>query len=116
MSWSSTSTSTSSGRWPDPSAGPTWNILPISNPVSAPCPDCAKCYRECPAGAIRDQAWTDREEDCIKCLVCRDVCPEGAIAYPLRSPGKGQPLEVDLRRGEGLIAGASGAAAAPAAQ
>jgi ferredoxin-type protein NapF len=84
--------------------------------VSDACTDCAKCYRECPAGAIRDQTWTDREEDCIKCLVCRDVCPEGAIAYPLRSPGKGQPLEVDLRRREVLIAGASGAALALAAK
>jgi polyferredoxin len=80
--------------------------------VSDSCTDCGKCYRQCPTGAIREENWTDREEDCTKCLVCRDVCPVNAIAYPLSRPRSGQPLEVDLKRRSVLIAGASGAALA----
>lgn len=84
--------------------------------VSDACTDCGRCYRECPVGAIRERSWTDREEDCIKCLVCREVCPERAIRYPLRSPRPSAPLEVNLGRRQVLAAGAAGAALALAAK
>jgi len=91
-----------------------WNLW--QKTMADSCTDCARCYRQCPTGAIRDQVWTDREEDCIKCLVCREVCPEQAITYPIRRPSAGPPLKFDLSRRNALIAGASGAALALSAR
>jgi len=46
------------------------------------CKGCSKCARVCPAGAITGvikQPYTIRQETCIKCGACLDVCPFHAI-------------------------------------
>lgn len=45
------------------------------------CTNCLKCVRACPmqVDVLKDISNTD----CIRCSVCADVCPEGAISSPL---------------------------------
>jgi len=45
------------------------------------CTGCGECVQNCPNDAIslfRGQARIDNDR-CDSCLVCRDVCPQGAI-------------------------------------
>lgn len=83
--------------------------------LSEDCTDCQKCLKECPTGAVEAETWKDREAECIKCLVCRDVCPAEAISYPFGPPRRAPEPGVDLSRRRAILAGASGAAIALAA-
>ncbi len=80
--------------------------------VSEDCTDCGKCFRQCPTGAVEAETWQDREAECIKCLVCRDICPADAIVYPFRTPRRAPRPGVDLSRRRAILAGTSGLAVA----
>ena len=45
------------------------------------CTNCLKCVRACPMQV--DVLKDINNIDCIRCSVCADVCPEGAISSPL---------------------------------
>ena len=56
------------------------------------CTGCQTCIDECSVGAIfmeKDIAFI-KEEECIRCGVCHDVCPEDAV----RHDGERIPEEV----------------------
>jgi len=84
---------------------------PWRREVCAMCTGCGLCARLCPAGAIpaASPRATDHAE-CLKCLRCRDVCPERAVSFPL---ARGRPKAAPslLRRALllGIGAGASAA-------
>jgi ferredoxin len=47
------------------------------------CTGCQTCIDECSAGAIcmeKDIAFI-KEDECIRCGVCHDVCPEDAVRH-----------------------------------
>jgi uncharacterized Fe-S center protein len=57
------------------------------------CTGCGDCVEECPSGAIslaNDSAVIIMEE-CIRCAICHDICPEEAVRHD------GEKLEVDVR-------------------
>ncbi len=80
--------------------------------VSDSCTDCKKCFQQCPTGAIELDTWQDREAECIKCMLCRDICPVNAITYPIAIPRRAPEPGVDLSRRQAILAGASGLALA----
>ena len=70
------------------------------------------CARNCPAGAIPlDNPRATDHLECLKCLRCRDICPETAIRFPV---GRGRRLAIHspLRRALFLGLGAGAGAAA----
>lgn len=79
--------------------------------VCADCTGCGACSRTCPAGAIPllNPRSTDHAE-CLKCLRCRDICPERAIRFPL-GHGRRIPAPSPVRRaltlGMGIGVGAA---------
>ncbi|RKY68425.1 MAG: ferredoxin [Candidatus Latescibacterota bacterium] len=56
------------------------------------CTGCQICIAECPVGAISTEEETAfiREDECIRCGVCHDVCPNDAV----RHDGERIPEEV----------------------
>jgi ferredoxin len=49
------------------------------------CTRCARCVRACPKGNVHLRRGETPEwgRDCIMCLACRDICPEGAVRSPI---------------------------------
>jgi len=85
---------------------------PWRRDVCANCTGCGACVRNCPAGAIPlDNPRATNHLECLKCLRCRDICPEKAIRFPV---GRGRRLAIHspLRRALFLGLGAGAGAAA----
>lgn len=69
--------------------------------VSEACNGCGKCNRVCDMQIdvlhnLKNFSQV-RNQDCIRCLKCTDVCPKEAIAFTLR-PQPGVSLSVDARQ------------------
>ena len=96
-----------------------WNMLGGTVPILAPsgyvsevnddCNGCAACAdKTCNFGAItidekKQRAVIDLAK-CMGCGVCVDVCPAKAI-HLRREPSKGEPLDVDKLKNQGVAAG-----------
>ncbi|MDZ7372780.1 MAG: 4Fe-4S binding protein [candidate division KSB1 bacterium] len=82
--------------------------------VSTACTDCGVCQLMCRMNAIEDGYRITRTSECIECMQCVDICPEGAISYRLGLPASSSHKGVDLdrRRVLGSLAGGTLAAAA----
>ncbi len=78
--------------------------------VDAKCTQCGLCIRKCPMGAIKEDPTVTAHGECIVCLKCRDLCPEGAIDFSRPSKPE-KSVSLDLGRRRVLAAGASGIAA-----
>lgn len=49
------------------------------------CVGCKQCVETCPTNALAQldgKAHLVHPQNCIYCLVCEDVCPQGAIELP----------------------------------
>jgi NADH:ubiquinone oxidoreductase subunit F (NADH-binding)/(2Fe-2S) ferredoxin/Pyruvate/2-oxoacid:ferredoxin oxidoreductase delta subunit len=56
------------------------NIIRYS--ITPDCIGCTKCAQRCPSGAIESLPYQQHEVDndkCIKCDICREVCPVNAV-------------------------------------
>jgi ferredoxin len=54
--------------------------------VSDDCTHCQKCVKECPVGAISEEAPLEyRQQDCITCFKCLE-CPPQAVSFSFTSP------------------------------
>ncbi len=54
--------------------------------VTDECTHCEKCVKECPVGAIPEEAPEEhRQQDCISCFKCLE-CPTDAVSFGFASP------------------------------
>jgi len=70
-----------------------WSLL--SRSVSDGCKDCGLCAA-CPARTITDGKLETRDQECLRCLDCDDLCPLSGIGFSLGKVTRSIP--VDLRR------------------
>ena len=75
------------------------------------CIHCGQCVAVC-AGACEPDGSL-RQEDCVQCLRCRDVCPTKAITVGTILPQHKSQAAVNLQRRHLLLAGLTGLIAAP---
>ncbi len=75
------------------------------------CTRCRRCAAACGMNAIAAEGETTVAGECILCLDCRRVCPEGAVSFF----GRRRPREqaVDLSRRGLVLAGAAALVSAP---
>ena len=76
--------------------------------VGDKCIDCTLCSHECRMGTIKEDGSSSRAE-CILCLNCYFICPEGNIHFSFRKPEPGQS-KLDITRRRFIAAAASGLA------
>ncbi len=59
---------------------------------------CGACVRVCPEGIdLHDTALGETTlNDCSKCRACSDVCPTGAITFPLLAPKRTTTPSIDM--------------------
>ena len=77
--------------------------------VKSNCNSCMRCVQTCPTGAILDEPWQYRPEECMYCTACATVCPVHAVSFSLvRDPAPSPDLQ---RRGL-LMSAAAGSLAA----
>jgi MauM/NapG family ferredoxin protein len=74
--------------------------------VSANCRKCGLCTARCRMDAIPPDFVSTRHVECINCMDCRDVCPDGAVRF--RFVRKPAPSTVDFSRRRILGAGVTG--------
>ncbi|WP_170920579.1 DUF362 domain-containing protein [Desulfacinum hydrothermale] len=74
------------------------HLLRRPEPEAARCQLCGKCWKICPAGAIRESqpAPVFDYDQCIRCFCCVEVCPFGALTP--REPPLGRLLSLLTRR------------------
>lgn len=80
-----------------------YNGLPLKPTGGLRCIRCGLCADNCPAGAIPKAApqKVDKHK-CISCLRCIQICPQSARGVPLPLPaGRGRHGEKILRRAQG---------------
>jgi polyferredoxin len=66
--------------------------------VTDECTRCQKCVRECPVGAIPENApQSYRQQDCVSCFKCFE-CPPKAVSFNFGLPQFKAPNGVDLSR------------------
>jgi len=70
-----------------------------------------RCVAECKMGAITDDPKRYRGPECIECMSCAAVCPQGAIALTTGYDGVAREDEMRLDRRRVLGAMAAGVAA-----
>ena len=66
--------------------------------VTEDCTHCRKCVKECPVGAISEEAPQQYcQQDCISCFKCLE-CPPQAVSFRFASPGWKAAEGVSLSR------------------
>lgn len=87
------------------------SAAPWRRVVSRDCTACGACARTCPAGAIAaDEPLATDHAECLKCLRCRDVCPQRAVSFPFgRQSGMAAPSPLRRALVAGLACGAGAA-------
>jgi len=79
----------------------------LTRRVSEDCNNCGKCQRSCRMAAIdRDPVKTSMAE-CIFCMDCSEVCPEGAVSFGFVPRGETEST-VDMPRRRIIFSGLSG--------
>lgn len=56
--------------------------VPMKPELLGACAGCGICVRECPMGAIAENAQDVDREACITCMRCVSVCPKGVRGIP----------------------------------
>ena len=74
------------------------------------CNFCADCSGECKMGIIDEENMSSSRAECILCLNCGKICPEGDIDFKFGRGEKGAS-KIDISRRRFLTAAASGLAA-----
>lgn len=77
--------------------------------VESHCNSCMRCAHTCPTGAILDEPWQYRPEECIYCTACTTICPVHAVSFRLARDSAARP---DMQRRGLLASAAAGALAA----
>ncbi len=80
--------------------------------VSSSCTSCGLCVERCGMGAIGSDGRNTKEGECILCMTCQKVCPEGSITFRRKQPNE-QRYAVDLSKRAFLISGITSAAVTP---
>lgn len=87
-----------------------WSLWRVGK-ISAECSVCQQCERDC-EGAC-SIATRLRSAECVLCLNCLQVCPDGIISYRASFPAETQYDRVDVTRRGVLVSVISGLAAVP---
>lgn len=92
-------------------------IAPLKRLISAEkCTHCGACRRACRMGAIPEDCLSTTSGECIECMECDAICPEGAIAFSFGGKKPVAPFAPSRRALlVGLLAGSASAAVSAAA-
>jgi polyferredoxin len=85
-----------------------WSLLRRS--VSEGCNDCGASAAACPAAAGKIEDGNRKGLECIACMNCDDLCPQGAVRFGF---SRNRSVTLDLGRRRVVAALVAGAAAVP---
>ncbi len=66
--------------------------------ISDECTECGLCRKRCRMDAISEDFKGTSSIDCILCMECKDVCPEGAISFSFIKERRTSGLDYSRRR------------------